>query len=110
MVWALEDTNLLLIFIVWLLSTISQEYVTSRVLGHTIILDLNIYRSGLCSMSVEMANIATKSSSRDNGLLDRLSISTRTPQMESEGATKYDDADIPRQVWYERVFIHLSYV
>ena len=32
--------------------------------------------SGSCTMFVEMANISTKSSSRNDGLLDRLSIST----------------------------------
>ena len=30
-------------------------------------------------------------------------------QIESGGATKYDDADIPRQVWDEGVFMHFLY-
>ena len=33
--------------------------------------------SGLCSMFVEIDNLATKQSSRDDGLVDRLAISTR---------------------------------
>ena len=34
----------------------------------------------------------------------------RTPKLKSEGATKSDDADIPRQVWDERVFLHFPNV
>ena len=45
-------------------------------MGHIIVQYMAADRSGPCSMSVEMANIATKPSSRDNGLVARLSIST----------------------------------
>ena len=31
-------------------------------------------------------------------------------QMESEGAKNYYDTDIPRQVWNEKVFMHLPHV
>ena len=58
------------------LLAITWEYVTFRVLGHKIVPYLAAYRSGSCSMFVEMANLATKPSSRDGGLVDRLAIST----------------------------------
>ena len=45
------------------------------VLGHTIVPDLSADRSGLCSMLVEMAKIATKPSSHDDGLVAILAIS-----------------------------------
>ena len=44
-------------------------------LGHTIIPDLAADRSGLCSIFVEIANLATKPSSRDDGLVAILAIS-----------------------------------
>ena len=44
--------------------------------GHAIVPDMAADRSGLCSMFVEMSNIATKPSSRDDGLVARLYIST----------------------------------
>ena len=45
-------------------------------MGHTIVPYLAVYRSGSCSMFVDMANLATKPQSCDDGLVDRLSIST----------------------------------
>ena len=48
----------------------------SRALGHTTVPDIAADRSVLCSMFVDMANLATKQSSRDFGLVARLAIST----------------------------------
>ena len=41
------------------------------VLGHTIVPYMAAYRSGLCSMFVDMGNLATKKSSRDDDLVAR---------------------------------------
>ena len=57
------------------LLAIPLEYVTSRVMGHTIVTDLSADRSGSCSMFVEMSNLATKPSSLDDGLVARFAIS-----------------------------------
>ena len=51
--------------------------VVTRVLGNTIVPDLAADRYGSCSMFVDMANLATKPSSRDDGLVAILAISTR---------------------------------
>ena len=48
----------------------------TRVLGHTIVPDLDTDRSGSCRMFVETANLSTKPSSRDDSLVDRLDVST----------------------------------
>ena len=50
--------------------------VLNRVLGHTIVPDLAAEISGLCGMFVGMANLATKTSSRDYGLAATLAIQT----------------------------------
>ena len=45
-------------------------------MGHPPVPDLAADRSGSCSMFVDMGNLANKPSSRDDGLLARLPIST----------------------------------
>ena len=50
--------------------------VVTRVLGHTFVLDMAADRPVLCSMFFDMDNIGTKSSSRDDGLVAVLAIST----------------------------------
>ena len=47
---------------------------SNRVLGHTIVPYLAAERYGFCSMFVEMDNLATKPSSRDDSLVAILSI------------------------------------
>ena len=50
--------------------------VVTCVLGQKIVPDMAADRSSSCNMFVEMANIATKPSSRDDGLVAILVIST----------------------------------
>ena len=54
----------------------SWATVNSRVMGHTIVPDLAADRSGSCFMFIDMYNIDTKPSSRDDSLVDRLSSLT----------------------------------
>ena len=68
----------------------------THVLGHTIVPDLAADISGLCSIFVEMANISTKPSSRDDGIVARLAISTNMlhepdgPQVRFPGAVRFE--------------------
>ena len=48
--------------------------VVPQVLGHTIVPDMAADISGSCSMFDKMTNLATKPSSRDDGLVARLVI------------------------------------
>ena len=60
-------------------------------MGHKILPDLDVDRSGSCSMFVEMDNLATKTSSRDDGLVARLAISTlaTTPLICMRGSRRF---------------------
>ena len=70
--------------------------VVTQVLGHKIVLYLAADISDLCSMFVDMANLATTPSSRDDGLVARLYIPTNmlhktdSSWVQFSGAVRFD--------------------